>query len=230
MIVGITVGVLAGTIAALLFRTQARNDIARTNGSDRSVIEVEVEDDDDSPPAQPPDPGRRRILKQMVEGAKAEALWLKEFELTERSGKTVKSEDLRGEPYVACFFFTTCPGTCSRQSSKMQLLQNKFKGKPIKFVSISVDPDVDTPAVLRDYAEKYQADEQRWLFLTGPLDYIVKVGSEKFFLSGVEKRGHPDRFCLVNANGEVEGSYVWLFQEEFDQLLDHINEVLANSK
>jgi protein SCO1/2 len=162
----------------------------------------------------------------LVAGARKEEGWLKEFELTERSGKLVKSEDLRGEPYIACFFFSTCPGTCTRQSNRMQLLQNKFKGKPIRFVSISVDPEIDTPEVLQAYADKFQADKERWLFLTGPLDYIIKVGTEKFFLGGVEKRGHPDRFCLVNAEGDLVGSYVWLDQTEFDLLIDHANELL----
>jgi protein SCO1/2 len=149
--------------------------------------------------------------------------------MTERSGRLVGSKELRGEPYIACFFFSTCPGTCTRQSNKMQLLQNKFKGRPIKFVSISVDPEIDTPAVLQEYAEKFQADPNRWLFLTSPIEYVVRVGTEKFFLAGVEKRGHPDRFCLVNAEGDLAGSYVWLDQEEFDQLMVHANELLEKS-
>ena len=190
-----------------------------------NVITVEV-DDSDTSKALEPDPGRRSTIKELVAGARKEEGWLKEFELTERSGKQVKSEDLRGEPYIACFFFSTCPGTCTRQSNRMQLLQNKYKGKPIRFVSISVDPDIDTPEVLQAYADKFQADKERWLFLTGPLDYIIKVGTEKFFLGGVEKRGHPDRFCLVNAEGDLVGSYVWLDQTEFDLLIEHANELL----
>lgn len=222
---GIIVGVLAGSIAAYMVRGPLFKSKSLNNDANQQrVLTVDV--DEDELPTAPPDPGRRNTLKQLVEGAKAQDGWLKEFELTERSGKSIKSEDLRGEPYIACFFFSTCPGSCTRQSNRMQLLQSKFKGKPIKFVSISVDPEIDTPEVLSAYADKFQADKERWLFLTGPLDYIIKVGTEKFFLGGVEKRGHPDRFCLVNAEGDVVGSYVWLEQEEYDQLIVHANELL----
>ena len=110
----------------------------------------------------------------------------------------------------------------------MRLLQSKFKGKPIRLVSISVDPEADTPEVLKAYAESFNADAKQWLFLTGAMEKIIKVGSEMFFLPGVEKRGHPDRFCLVNARGELVGSYVWLDGEERELLVKHIEELLAS--
>ncbi len=226
-VLGIIAGILAGTIAALLFRGQS-HPIANRMDSNPAASDRGGEDANEFVvPAAAPDPGKRKWLTQMVANAKKEDAWLKEFELTERSGKTFKSEDLRGEPYIACFFFSTCPGSCTRQSNQMQLLQNKFKGKPIKFVSISVDPDIDTPEVLTEYADRFQAIQGKWFFLTGPLDYIVRVGTEKFFLDGVEKRGHPDRFCLVNANGDMVGSYVWLEQSERDLLIAHVNELLG---
>lgn len=229
---GIIAGVLAGTIAALLFRgpfqSRVKSDASQTTSASDKVITVNVEEFDPENRVTPPDPGQRNELKRMVAQAKKEEAWLKEFELTERSGRIVKSEDLRGEPYIVCFFFSTCPGSCTRQSNQMQLLQSKFKDKPIKLVSITVDPEVDTPEVLTEYADRFQASKERWLFLTGPLDYIVRVGTEKFFLGGVEKRGHPDRFCLVNADGEIVGSYVWLDLEERELLKSHANELLGS--
>jgi protein SCO1/2 len=108
----------------------------------------------------------------------------------------------------------------------MRLLQSKFKDKPIRLLSISVDPEVDTPEVLSAYADSFNADPKQWLFLTGELQNIIKIGSEMFFLPGVEKRGHPDRFCLVDAKGELVGSYVWLDQEERELLVAHIEELL----
>ena len=228
-ILGIIAGLLAGTILALSFRGPSRHLVNQGIGnasSSKSGLTVDADDEPIQREATP-DPGRRNEIKRMVAEAKNEDAWLTEFELTERSGRTVKSEDLRGEPYVACFFFTTCPGTCTRQSNQMQLLQSKFKGKPIKFISITVDPDIDTPEVLTAYAEKHQANKDRWLFLTGPLETIIRVGAEKFFLGRVEKRGHPDQFCLVNAEGDLVGSYVWLDQEERKLLVTHVNELLG---
>ena len=224
-VLGIFAGILAGTIAALLFRGPSWITGNSNSSSQRSSLDPSEDTMHNSLAA--PDPGRRNDLQKLVAEAKKEDAWLKEFELTERSGKAIKSEDLRGEPYIACFFFSTCPGSCTRQSNQMQLLQSKFKGKPIKFVSITVDPEIDTPEVLSEYAERYQAIPDKWLFLTGPLDYIIRVGTEKFFLGGVEKRGHPDRFCLVNADGDVVGSYVWLEQSERELLVAHANELLG---
>ena len=230
-VLGIVAGILAGTIAALFFHSPSHpisNQVNDGRAATRNN-EISVDADDDEPQQRKaiPDPGRRNEIKRLVAEAKKEDAWLKEFEFTERSGRTIKSEDLRGQPYIACFFFTTCPGTCTRQSNQMQLLQSKFKGKPIKLVSISVDPEIDTPEVLTAYAEKYQANKDRWLFLTGPIETIIRVGVEKFFLGRVEKRGHPDQFCLVNAEGDLVGSYVWLDQEERELLIAHANELLG---
>ena len=228
---GIIVGILAGTIAALVSRNTFKNFSSVTKPKfEQSEKLADNDADSDEMPTriEPPDPGRRIELKRMVAEAKKEGGWLKEFELTERSGKSIQSQDLRGEPYIACFFFSTCPGTCTRQSNQMQLLQSKFKGKPIKFVSISVDPEIDTPNVLSEYADKFQANKDRWLFLTGDMGYIIRIGTEKFFLSGVEKRGHPDKFCLVDAQGDLVGSYSWQAQAERDLLTAHANELLGS--
>ena len=228
---GIIVGILAGTIAALVSRNTFKNFSSVTKPKcEQSEKLADNDADSDEMPTriEPPDPGRRIELKRMVAEAKKEDGWLKEFELTERSGKSIQSQDLRGEPYIACFFFSTCPGTCTRQSNQMQLLQSKFKGKPIKFVSISVDPEIDTPNVLSEYADKFQANKDRWLFLTGDMGYIIRIGTEKFFLSGVEKRGHPDKFCLVDAQGDLVGSYSWQAQAERDLLTAHANELLGS--
>lgn len=226
---GIIIGLLAGTITALSFRGALRNSSSPETRAKSQPADVQVDSDADLDAMrnEPPDPGKRNELKRMVADAKKEDGWLKEFELTERSGKTIKSEDLRGEPFIACFFFSTCPGTCTRQSNQMQLLQNKFRGKPIKFISISVDPEIDTPNVLSEYADKFQASKDRWLFLTGEMDNIIRIGIEKFFLSGVEKRGHPDKFCLVDAQGDLVGSYSWQVPAERDLLTAHVNELLG---
>lgn len=230
---GVVIGILAGTMAAMLvrypFKAAPVQDIKSVQvremgeeGDDQALFLKEITPSEELND----DPGDRKKLAGLVAGARAEPGWLKEFELTERSGKLVKSQDLVGQPYIACFFFTTCPGTCKRQSDQMRLLQSKFKDKPIRFVSITVDPDVDTPEMLSTYAESFGADKEKWLFLTGPLDSIVRIGIEKFFLPGIEKRGHPDRFCLMNRDGEIVGSYDWRDKEQRALLVDHANELL----
>jgi protein SCO1 len=134
--------------------------------------------------------------------------WLTEFKLTERSGRTVSSQDLRGEPYIVSFFFTTCPTICKRQNEKVKALQQQFKGQPIKFVSITCDPEVDNPEVLSIYADQFGADPNQWLFLTGEMNYLRRVGTEIFFVA-VDRRFHADKFLLIDADGQLYAGYEW---------------------
>ncbi|MEZ6090797.1 MAG: SCO family protein [Pirellulaceae bacterium] len=163
---------------------------------------------------------------------KAEAIvvqgdgWLSEFELTERSGKTVSSQDLLGQPYVVSFFFTTCPSTCPMQNEKLKILQEEFYGEGVRFLSVSCDPEVDTPEVLSEYAKRFEADENQWLFLTGDLNYIRRVGAEVFRLP-VNRRFHTDRFVLVDGQGEIAAIYEWPEPEQFDRLKQDIRKLLS---
>lgn len=152
--------------------------------------------------------------------------WLREFALTERSGKKISSQDLMGEPYVAGFFFTLCPTICINQNTKIQQLQAKFNKKPIRFLSISCDPEVDTPEVLTEYAEKFDADPDQWLFLTGDMKHIERVGGEMFSLA-VKRRFHAEKFALVDANGDIAGFYDWADPVQYRALQDDIEAILA---
>lgn len=232
-ILGVAAGILLGTISAISFRayrTSRSSSMEKSAGNPLSSSNtLSDEDDEDAWDIKPPvaDPGKRKALASLVASSKQEPKWLKGFEFEDQLGRKISSESLRGQPYVACFFFTTCKGSCPRQTSQMQLLQNKFKNKPIRFVSITVDPEIDTREVLAEYAESFQANPDRWYFLRGEMAYTQRVGVEKFFLDGVEKRGHPDRFCLVDAEGDIVGSYVWLDVDERELLLTHIAELVG---
>jgi len=232
-ILGVAAGILLGTISAISFRAYRTSRSSIVENTAGNVINnsntLPEEDDGDSWDIMPAvaDPGKRKALAGLVASSKQEPRWLKEFEFEDQLGRKISTETLRGQPYVACFFFTTCKGSCPRQTSQMQLLQNKFKDKPLRFVSITVDPEIDTREILAEYAESFQANSERWYFLRGEMEYIERVGVEKFFLDGVEKRGHPDRFCLVNAEGDMVGSYVWLDVDERELLLKHIAELVG---
>lgn len=151
--------------------------------------------------------------------------WLSRFELTERSGETVSSEDLLGQPYVVSFFFTTCPSVCPQQNQKVKQLQERFEGKGVRFLSISVDPEKDTPEVLREYAARFGADQEQWLFLTGDLTYIRRIGGE-IFQQPVDKGFHTEKFVLVDAKGKIEGFYSWPESKQFEKLQTAIEGML----
>jgi cytochrome oxidase Cu insertion factor (SCO1/SenC/PrrC family) len=91
-----------------------------------------------------------------------------QFSLTDRSGRAVSRGDLKGTVWVANFIYTKCTETCPTQSLQIGRLQKDFAdARHLRFVSITVDPKNDTHEVLTEYAERYGADRQRWLFLTG---------------------------------------------------------------
>ena len=91
-----------------------------------------------------------------------------DFGLTDQDGREVRAADLRGTVWIASFIFTRCSGPCPHVSATMENLQDAFAGEPdVRLVTFTVDPEYDTPEVLKRYAQRFHADPKRWLFLTG---------------------------------------------------------------
>lgn len=133
-----------------------------------------------------------------------------DFVLTERSGATVRLADLKGKYWVANFVFTRCQGPCPLMTTKMQELQRQFAtNKKLHFVSFTVDPDFDKPAVLAKYADAYGIDKNQWWFLTGEKKPLYKLIRESFHLA-VDDNGevvHSTNFALVDPTGLILGYY-----------------------
>ena len=109
---------------------------------------------------------------------------LPDFQLLERSGRAFGLSDLRRKVWVANLFFAHCTDTCPLETAEMAKLQAEFAGEPeFRLVSISVDPERDTPQVLARYADQNGADSGRWLFLTGHKETIFRLAREGFKLS-----------------------------------------------
>jgi len=106
-----------------------------------------------------------------------------DFRLTERDGSIVTLGDLRGKVWLANFIYTACTESCPLQSLQVRRLQEEFaEARDLRFVSITVDPSHDTPEVLQRYADRYGADPERWLFLTGPKPAIQTLAKDGFKL------------------------------------------------
>lgn len=152
-----------------------------------------------------------------------------DFELTERSGNPLSLADLRGKVWVADFVFTSCGGPCPMMSRRMADLQEKWRRENgLRLVSVSVDPQRDTPAVLRKYADQYQANPDRWFFLTGDLDDIRNLAVKGFALGDIQDAiFHSTKFALVDRVGQIRGYYEGTSMEEVSQLSRDIGRVLA---
>jgi protein SCO1 len=151
-----------------------------------------------------------------------------EFSLIERSGKTVTLANLRGTIWVADFIYTACTDTCPLQTVEMGKLQAEWSDKSgLKLISFSVDPEKDTAEVLSRYADRYKADSQRWLFLTGAKEEITRLVQEGFKLSAVpivnaeSSEGvimHSPRFVLVDRQAQIRGYYDSRDQQALERL------------
>ena len=132
------------------------------------------------------------------------------FALTERSGETFGSDDLRGTTWVASFLFTRCPDVCPMVSANMKRLQEHSTTPAL--VSFSVDPGHDDPATLARYAERFHAGPQ-WRFLTGPRDDIAELLTDGFRVAfgdggpADQPVTHSDRLVLVDGSLQIRGYY-----------------------
>lgn len=154
------------------------------------------------------------------------------FELTNQNGKPFGSAQLAGQIWIADFIFTTCPGPCPMMTTRMAELQKPLRKSDVHLVSFTVDPDKDTPEVLRVYAEKAKADPARWDFLTGPKDTIYKLSHDGFKLGvsdGSDEAGvpvHSTRMVLVDRRGQIRGYYDALEADGITKLLADANHVM----
>jgi protein SCO1/2 len=137
-----------------------------------------------------------------------------DFSLIERSGRTIGLEQLRGSIWVADFIYTDCQDTCPLQSAEMARLQDDLPAqKAIKLVSFSVNPDKDTPLVLSQYADKFNASSDRWLFLTGGYEEIKNLVQNGFRLSVATTYSdpgvilHSPRLVLIDRQAQIRGYY-----------------------
>lgn len=131
------------------------------------------------------------------------------FSLRDLTGTAVTEEDLKGKVTVMSFFFTSCPATCPTVIGNVASLHRALANDSgVQFISVTVDPDTDTPEKLTDYARRYNADPVRWRFVRGDLDAVRALRREGFKLdSGVQIEVHTTRLVLIDARGEVRGYY-----------------------
>jgi cytochrome oxidase Cu insertion factor (SCO1/SenC/PrrC family) len=150
---------------------------------------------------------------------------LKDFELTERSGEPFRSTDMRGRVWVVSYFFTTCPGQCLRLNANLQVLNADVALKDVTWVSITCDPDTDTVEALSEYADRFKADPERWLFCRGDLDYVKRVArGMNVYLS---LKGHKDVAIVMDKQGRIRGVFDPTSESQCNRLRARLLECLA---
>jgi len=153
---------------------------------------------------------------------------LPDFTLTTDKTTPFSPADLAGKVWVADFIFTSCPGPCPIMTQNMADVAETLKGlSDVAFVSISVDPETDTPEVLSSYSARYGADPERWHFLTGTPEAIQQVAAEGFMVGAIDDPMiHSPKFCLVDKAGQIRGYYTGTDEDEVDRLITAVHQLL----
>lgn len=156
-----------------------------------------------------------------------------EFNLIDHHGEEINLDKLKGNVWIADFFFTSCAGICPRMTEQMTRVQEAFKNNPrVKLVSFTVDPETDSVWVLSMYAKGWGAIDGKWFFVTGEKKKIYDLARRGFKLPVEEGDGgpgdfiHSDRFVLVDAKGRIRGYYGGTDPEEVDKLIKDVKLIL----
>ncbi|MGB2760159.1 SCO family protein [Maribacter stanieri] len=130
------------------------------------------------------------------------------FEFINQDSVLVSDKDYLGKVYVVDFFFTRCPSICPVMTTNLVSVQNHFIGeKDFAIASFSITPDFDTPAVLREYVEKYEVNNENWNLMTGDHDSIYQLANAGFNIFAAEMPDvpggfeHSGLFALVDKDG-----------------------------
>lgn len=130
------------------------------------------------------------------------------FSLTDQNGDVFTSEMLRGTTYVASFIFTNCASICPALTANIAKIAQATEDTNVEFVSFSIDPETDTPAVLKEWSSQWSIDPARWHLLTGDLETIEKTAFG--YMQGVHRPedktqpiAHSTRLVIVDKNGRI---------------------------
>lgn len=154
---------------------------------------------------------------------------LPDFQLQNQNGQSVSPKSFQGKVMAVNFVFTSCAGTCPLLTERMKKVQNFIestqkdkKNSPYHIVSFSVDPDRDTPEVLRRYMKSYEVNPKVWSFLTGPYQDVEKIVVQGFKISMAKEPTdqakkdseepvydviHGEKFILIDQAGQIRGYY-----------------------
>ena len=130
------------------------------------------------------------------------------FELMDQNGKIVTDKDMLGKVYVVEFFYARCPTICPIMNNNLKFVDQAIKSKDFGIISISIDPENDTPEFLKAHAKKLGVTNPNWHFLTGNRDYIGDLANEFDIYVGdkddqSESLNHSGMLALVDKEGNV---------------------------
>jgi len=151
-----------------------------------------------------------------------------DFQFRNQNDRPFGRNQMLGKVNVVDFIFTRCQGICPVMANRYTRLHRLFQDAPdLQLISISVDPDNDTPEVLRQYAASYGVTDNRWILLHAPLDHVKDLCENGFMLPAEDlPQGHSGKFALVDRQGRIRGYYDHESDADQNLLKIHIRALL----
>jgi protein SCO1/2 len=176
------------------------------------------------------------VLKQVIPGYGERSFQVlnqvKPFSFTNQNGKNVSEHDVQGKVYVAEYFFTSCTGICPILNGNMKTIYEKYKNEPdFLILSHTCNPETDSVATLKRYADSMDVDPAKWFFLTGSKESLYNAARVSYLLDDPknnmeninEQFLHTQYFALVDKNGKVRKKiYDGLKKKELKELENDI--------
>ena len=174
-----------------------------------------------------------RLVDKSIQN-RSENHTIADFELINQNGLTITQDDYKDKIYVADFFFTVCPGPCPIMTNNIGKLQEVFiKDDDVKFLSLSVTPEMDSVPVLREYATRNDVLDSKWNITTGVKKHIYELARKSYFAvvdegdGGLQDFIHTPNFVLVDKQKQIRGIYDGTNDKDIQRLIKDIK-ILQN--
>lgn len=184
--------------------------------------------------------GKKRVVTKQVNGKTVKDTVqhrIPSFRFIDQDSTVVTEDTFDGSIYVADFFFTSCPTICPKMTENMHKVYKAFKdNEKVMFLSHTVDPKRDTPAALKNYAQKLGVSSDKWKFVTGPMDSIYKVGKQGYLAAMQKDKSapggflHSGQFFLVDEKKRIRGIYRGTKDKSVKKLKQDIRTLLKQDK
>lgn len=161
---------------------------------------------------------------------------IQDFHATDQNDDSFRLVDIKEKVWLANFIFTSCETICPPMTANMKKLQGELDAEnlDVEIVSFSVDPEVDTPSKLKEFVEKYQADQSTWHLLTGYTQEFIHEFAKESFHTIVDKPEntsqviHGTSIYLVDEAGVVKKSYSGVSDVPYDEIIKDVKSLVGN--
>jgi protein SCO1/2 len=156
---------------------------------------------------------------------------LPDFKLTDQNGNPVSLKTFDHKIFIASFFYTHCPSVCSLVNNNISQLAANDTSKMVYFVSITVDPERDSPAILKNYASNFKPVPAKWLFLTGDTSTIYNLARKGFLVNalrtGKDDFIYSEKLVLIDQEKRIRGYYTGASTDDVNRLDDEIKVLIS---